>query len=60
MKIIAGNSNLPLAEEVAAHCFASLVPAEIKAFADSTIMIAIEGFVLEHWEQLEYLQDKQD
>lgn len=23
-------------------------------------MIAIEGFVLEHWEQLEYLQDKQD
>ena len=34
MKIIAGNSNLPLAEEVAAHCFASLVPSEIKAFAD--------------------------
>jgi len=34
MKIIAGNSNLSLAEEVAAHCFASLVPAEIKAFAD--------------------------
>src|SRR5688572_24656367 len=23
-------------------------------------MIAIEGFVLEHWEQLEYLQDKQE
>ncbi len=23
-------------------------------------MIAIEGFVLEHWEHLEYLQDKQD
>jgi len=23
-------------------------------------LIAIEGFVLEHWEQLEYLQDKQD
>ena len=23
-------------------------------------MIAIEGFVLEHWEELEYLQDKQD
>lgn len=23
-------------------------------------MIAVEGFVLEHWEQLEYLQDKQD
>ena len=23
-------------------------------------MIAVEGFVLEHWKQLEYLQDKQD
>jgi uncharacterized protein (DUF2267 family) len=23
-------------------------------------MMAVEGFVLEHWEQLEYLQDKQD
>jgi hypothetical protein len=23
-------------------------------------LIAIEGFVLEHWEQLDYLQDKQD
>ncbi len=23
-------------------------------------LIAVEGFVLEHWEQLEYLQDKQD
>jgi len=23
-------------------------------------MIAVEGFVLEHWQQLEYLQDKQD
>jgi hypothetical protein len=23
-------------------------------------LIAIEGFVLEHWEQLEYLQNKQD
>ncbi len=34
MKIIAGNSNLSLAGEIAAHCFATLVPAEIKAFAD--------------------------
>ena len=34
MKIIAGNSNLPLAEQVAAHCFASLVPTIINAFAD--------------------------
>lgn len=33
------------------------------AFSDDDLensMIAIEGFVLEHWEQLEYLQDKQD
>lgn len=33
------------------------------AFSDEDLensMIAIEGFVLEHWEQLEYLQDKQD
>jgi ribose-phosphate pyrophosphokinase len=34
MKIISGNSNLKLAEEIASHCFATLVPAEIKAFAD--------------------------
>jgi len=34
MKIIAGNSNLQLAEEIASHCFATLVPAEIKSFAD--------------------------
>ena len=34
MKIISGNSNLKLAEEIASHCFAGLVPAEIKTFAD--------------------------
>jgi len=34
MKIIAGNSNIEMAEKIAAHCFATLVPAEIKAFAD--------------------------
>lgn len=34
MKIIAGNSNLPLAEAVAKHCFAHLVPAKISTFAD--------------------------
>jgi len=34
MKIIAGNSNLQLAEEIVSHCFATLVPAEIKTFAD--------------------------
>lgn len=33
------------------------------SFSDDDLensLIAIEGFVLEHWEQLEYLQDKQD
>lgn len=34
MKIIAGNSNIELAEQIAEHCFATLVPAEIKTFAD--------------------------
>ncbi len=34
MKIIAGNSNLKLAEEIAGYCFSTLVPAEIKTFAD--------------------------
>jgi ribose-phosphate pyrophosphokinase len=34
MKIIAGNSNIELAQKIAEHCFATLVPAEIKTFAD--------------------------
>lgn len=34
MKIIAGNSNTELAEKIAQHCFATLVPADIKTFAD--------------------------
>lgn len=34
MKIIAGNSNLPLAEAIAAHCFSELVPAKVHTFAD--------------------------
>jgi len=34
MKIIAGNSNLPLAEAIAKHCFATLVPSKISSFAD--------------------------
>ena len=34
MKIIAGNSNIEMAEKIAEHCFATLVPAEIKTFAD--------------------------
>ena len=34
MKIIAGNSNLELADAIAGYCFSTLVPAEIKTFAD--------------------------
>ena len=34
MKIIAGNSNTGLAQQIADHCFATLVPADIKTFAD--------------------------
>lgn len=34
MKIITGNANPKLAEEIAEHCFASLVPADVSTFAD--------------------------
>ena len=34
MKIITGNANPKLAQEIAEHCFASLVPAKISTFAD--------------------------
>ena len=34
MKIIAGNSNSELANKIAQHCFATIVPASIKTFAD--------------------------
>ena len=34
MKIIAGNANIALAEEIAEHCFAALVPSKISTFAD--------------------------
>ena len=34
MKIIAGNSNRDLAELISEHCFAALVSADIKTFAD--------------------------
>ena len=32
MKIISGNSNSKLAEEIAGYCFSALVPTDIKAF----------------------------
>ena len=34
MKIITGNANPKLAQEIAEHCFATLVPAKISTFAD--------------------------
>ena len=35
MKIITGNANPKLAQEIAEHCFATLVPATVSTFADS-------------------------
>jgi ribose-phosphate pyrophosphokinase len=34
MKIITGNANPKLAQEIAEHCFATLVPASVSTFAD--------------------------
>ena len=34
MKIITGNANPKLAQEIAEHCFAALVPAKVTTFAD--------------------------
>jgi ribose-phosphate pyrophosphokinase len=34
MKLIAGNSNLPLAKAISEHCFSDIVPSTIKTFAD--------------------------
>ena len=34
MKIIAGNANYALAQQIAEHCFAKLVPSKISTFAD--------------------------
>lgn len=48
--------------EDAEHNFLKRFSAHL-GFSDEELensLIAIEGFVLEHWQQLEYLQDKQD
>ena len=34
MKIITGNANPDLAQAIAEHCFATLVPAKVTTFAD--------------------------
>ena len=42
MKIIAGNSNRALAQDIAEHCFAGLVPATISTFADGETSVEFE------------------
>jgi ribose-phosphate pyrophosphokinase len=42
MKLLAGNSNRTLAEEVAAHLDLPLTRAQVKRFADNEIFVAIE------------------
>ena len=41
MKIIAGQSNLQLAESIAEHCFTKIVPAKIGTFADGECSIEL-------------------
>jgi len=42
MKLLSGNSNLPLAQEIANYLGASLVEAEIKRFADNEVFVEIK------------------
>ena len=42
MKIIAGNSNRVLAQDIAEHCFAGLVPATISTFADGETSVEFQ------------------
>lgn len=42
MKLLAGNSNLPLAKEIAKYLNASIVDAEIKRFADNEVFVEIK------------------
>ncbi|MBR19819.1 MAG: phosphoribosylpyrophosphate synthetase [Euryarchaeota archaeon] len=39
MKIISGNANIELANRIAEHCFAPIVPANVTAFADGEISV---------------------
>ena len=43
MKIITGNANPKLATEIAEHCFATLVPANISTFADGESSVEFFG-----------------
>ena len=41
MKIIAGQSNIVLAENIAEHCFTKVVPAKIIRFADGECSVEL-------------------
>ncbi len=41
MKLMSGNSNLPLAQEIASYCDTSLVDASVRRFADEEIFVEI-------------------
>ena len=42
MKIISGNSNKALADEIANHCFSPLIPAKVTAFSDGEVNVSYE------------------
>ncbi len=42
MKLLAGNSNIPLAEEIGAHLFQPLTKASVRRFADMEIFVEIQ------------------
>ena len=42
MKIIAGNSNKRLSEEIAEHCFVPLLPSTISKFSDGEVSVVFE------------------
>ena len=48
MKIVAGNSNLPLAESVAAYCNSPLTDAIIRRFSDQEVFVEIRENEMKH------------
>ena len=42
MKIITGNANPKLANEIAEHCFSDLVPAKVTTFADGETSVEFQ------------------
>ena len=47
MKIITGNANPLLAQEIADYSFASLVPADVKTFADGETSVEFHALRLQ-------------